>query len=146
MYQPRASVPLDELAKLIGFPGKLGMDGSKVWGAWLAGGMRPKSATTARPTCSIPTSFAVRFRLLRGEGWRDRVPNTMPRCPSCAASWRKSANRTGRSSWLPGQGAGRGEGGKAGVFGQVLQQAWVGWRGRRLQGRTGSTVHYLGGK
>jgi predicted PolB exonuclease-like 3'-5' exonuclease len=33
MYQPRASVPLDELAKLIGFPGKLGMDGSKVWQA-----------------------------------------------------------------------------------------------------------------
>jgi predicted PolB exonuclease-like 3'-5' exonuclease len=39
MYQPRASVRLDELAKLIGFPGKLGMDGGKVWQAWLAGGM-----------------------------------------------------------------------------------------------------------
>ena len=37
MYQPRASVPLDELAKLCGFPGKLGMDGSAVWGAWQAG-------------------------------------------------------------------------------------------------------------
>ena len=31
MYQPRASVPLDDLAKLCGFPGKLGMDGSQVF-------------------------------------------------------------------------------------------------------------------
>jgi len=37
MYQPRASVPLDELAKLCGLPGKLGMDGSAVWSAWLDG-------------------------------------------------------------------------------------------------------------
>ncbi len=34
LYQPRASVPLDQLAKLMGFPGKLGMDGSAVWQAW----------------------------------------------------------------------------------------------------------------
>mgnify|MGYP003352978474 CR=1 FL=1 len=31
MYQPRASAPLDDLAKLCGFPGKLGVDGSQVW-------------------------------------------------------------------------------------------------------------------
>ena len=37
LYQPRASAPLDELAKLMGFPGKLGMDGSAVWQAWLDG-------------------------------------------------------------------------------------------------------------
>jgi 3'-5' exonuclease len=37
LYQPRANAPLDELAKLMGFPGKLGMDGSKVWEAWQAG-------------------------------------------------------------------------------------------------------------
>ena len=37
MYQPRANAPLDDLAKLMGFPGKLGMDGSAVWGAWQAG-------------------------------------------------------------------------------------------------------------
>ena len=30
MYQPRANAPLDQMAKLCGFPGKLGMDGSKV--------------------------------------------------------------------------------------------------------------------
>jgi predicted PolB exonuclease-like 3'-5' exonuclease len=37
MYQPRANAPLDELAKLMGLPGKLGMDGSAVWQAWLDG-------------------------------------------------------------------------------------------------------------
>jgi 3'-5' exonuclease len=37
MYQPRASIGLDDFAKLLGFPGKLGMDGSQVWNAWQAG-------------------------------------------------------------------------------------------------------------
>jgi predicted PolB exonuclease-like 3'-5' exonuclease len=37
MYQPRANAPLDDLAKLMGLPGKLGMDGSAVWGAYQAG-------------------------------------------------------------------------------------------------------------
>lgn len=37
MYQPRASAPLDDLARLCGFAGKLGLDGSRVWGAYQAG-------------------------------------------------------------------------------------------------------------
>lgn len=37
MYQPRANAPLDAMAKLCGLPGKLGMDGSAVHGAWKAG-------------------------------------------------------------------------------------------------------------
>ncbi|GAB3761331.1 3'-5' exonuclease [Ramlibacter monticola] len=37
MYQPRASAPLDAMAKLCGFPGKLGMDGSQVYQAFLEG-------------------------------------------------------------------------------------------------------------
>lgn len=39
MYQPRASAPLDAMAKLCGFPGKLGMDGSQVYASYLAGGL-----------------------------------------------------------------------------------------------------------
>jgi predicted PolB exonuclease-like 3'-5' exonuclease len=35
----RGGVPLDELAQLMGFPGKLGMDGSKVWDAYCGGGL-----------------------------------------------------------------------------------------------------------
>jgi predicted PolB exonuclease-like 3'-5' exonuclease len=37
MYQPRANAPLDAMAKLCGFPGKLGMDGSAVYPAYLRG-------------------------------------------------------------------------------------------------------------
>ena len=37
MYQPRASAPLDAMARLCGFPGKLGMDGSQVYSAFLDG-------------------------------------------------------------------------------------------------------------
>ncbi len=37
LYTPRANAPLDELAKLCGFPGKLGMDGSQVWPAFREG-------------------------------------------------------------------------------------------------------------
>ncbi|HKO89035.1 MAG TPA: 3'-5' exonuclease [Burkholderiales bacterium] len=37
MFQARASAPLDQLAKLLGFPGKMGMDGSQVWSAFCEG-------------------------------------------------------------------------------------------------------------
>src|SRR3569623_641271 len=37
MYQARANAPLDQMAKLCGFPGKLGMDGSKVRNAFQNG-------------------------------------------------------------------------------------------------------------
>jgi predicted PolB exonuclease-like 3'-5' exonuclease len=37
LYQGRAVAPLDEIAQLLGLPGKLGMDGSQVWEAYLGG-------------------------------------------------------------------------------------------------------------
>jgi len=37
LYQPKNNVPLDQIARLLGLPGKLGMDGSKVWEAWRQG-------------------------------------------------------------------------------------------------------------
>jgi predicted PolB exonuclease-like 3'-5' exonuclease len=37
LYQGRANAPLDDLAQLMGLPGKLGMDGSQVWDAYQAG-------------------------------------------------------------------------------------------------------------
>jgi predicted PolB exonuclease-like 3'-5' exonuclease len=37
MYQGRAAAPLDELARLCGFPGKLGLSGDQVWGAYCDG-------------------------------------------------------------------------------------------------------------
>ena len=66
MYQSRANAPLDALAKLIGFPGKLGMDGGKVWDAWQAGEMaeiRDYCETDVMNTYLV----SLRFRLMRGE-------------------------------------------------------------------------------
>jgi predicted PolB exonuclease-like 3'-5' exonuclease len=66
LYNPRANAPLDDLAKLFGFPGKLGMDGGKVWEAWQGG----KSAEI-RDYCEtdVINTYLVynRFRRLRGE-------------------------------------------------------------------------------
>jgi predicted PolB exonuclease-like 3'-5' exonuclease len=65
MYQPRAFVPLDDFAKLLGFPGKLGMDGSKVWDAFHAG-----KQADIRDYCETDVANTwlvyLRFQLLRG--------------------------------------------------------------------------------
>jgi predicted PolB exonuclease-like 3'-5' exonuclease len=66
MYQPRANAPLDDLAKLIGFPGKLGMDGSKVWDAYQQG--RIGEIRDYCETDVVNTYLVLcRFRLMRGE-------------------------------------------------------------------------------
>lgn len=36
-YQNRAFAPLDDIAVMLGFPGKMGMSGNKVWDSYLAG-------------------------------------------------------------------------------------------------------------
>ncbi|AUL47110.1 3'-5' exonuclease [Bordetella trematum] len=65
-YNGRANAPLDELAKLCGFPGKLGMDGSKVWQAWHEG--RGDEIRAYCETDVVNTWLVYcRFRLMRGE-------------------------------------------------------------------------------
>jgi predicted PolB exonuclease-like 3'-5' exonuclease len=65
MYQPRANAPLDELAKLMGLPGKLGMDGSAVWQTWQDGGI-----DSIRDYCEtdVVNTYLVylRFQKMRG--------------------------------------------------------------------------------
>jgi len=64
-YQLRAAAPLDEIASLLGFPGKLGMHGGKVWDAYQAGdsvGIRNYCETDALNTYLI----YLRFQLIRG--------------------------------------------------------------------------------
>ena len=39
-FNPRANAKLDEISSMLGFPGKLGMDGSKVWDTYVKGGIR----------------------------------------------------------------------------------------------------------
>ena len=65
MYQPRANAPLDEIATLMGFPGKMGMSGAKVWDSWLAGdieGIRNYCETDVLNTFLV----YLRFELMRG--------------------------------------------------------------------------------
>ena len=65
LYQPRNNVPLDEMAKLIGFPGKLGMDGSQVWGAYQGGKLREIRGYCETDAANTYLVY-LRFQLLRG--------------------------------------------------------------------------------
>jgi len=66
MFNSRANAPLDDLAKLCGFPGKLGMDGSKVWDAYQNGEIE-----AIRHYCEtdVVNTYLVylRFQLMRGQ-------------------------------------------------------------------------------
>jgi predicted PolB exonuclease-like 3'-5' exonuclease len=65
MYQARANAPLDALAKLCGFPGKLGMDGGQVWAAFQEG--RIEEIRHYCETDVVNTYLLYcRFQLMRG--------------------------------------------------------------------------------
>ncbi|MBU1192273.1 MAG: 3'-5' exonuclease [Gammaproteobacteria bacterium] len=65
-YQPRAVAPLDDIASMLGFPGKMGMSGAKVWDNYLAGGI-----VDIRNYCEtdVLNTYLVylRFELMRGK-------------------------------------------------------------------------------
>jgi len=65
MYQPRANAPLDDIARLCGFPGKLGMDGSKVWEAYKAGEIEAIRNYCETDVANTHLVF-LRFQLMRG--------------------------------------------------------------------------------
>lgn len=85
LYQPRANAPLDDLAKLMGLPGKLGMDGGKVWEAWLAG-----KAAEIRDYCEtdVVNTYLVynRFRVMRGELTREEEARECDFIRSCLSA------------------------------------------------------------
>jgi len=65
LYQPRANAPLDDLAQLVGLPGKLGLEGAGVWPAYQAGKL-----ADIRNYCEIDVAntylLFLRFQLMRG--------------------------------------------------------------------------------
>ena len=65
MFNARANAPLDDLAKLCGFPGKLGMDGSKVWDAYKAGGIEDIRNYCETDVANTHLVY-LRFQLMRG--------------------------------------------------------------------------------
>jgi 3'-5' exonuclease len=64
-YQNKAYAPLDEIASMLGFPGKMGMSGAKVWEQFNAGNLKG-----IRDYCEtdVLNTFCVylRFELMRG--------------------------------------------------------------------------------
>jgi predicted PolB exonuclease-like 3'-5' exonuclease len=64
-FQGRARASLDDVAGLLGFPGKLGFSGDQVWGAYLAGEL-----ATVRRYCETDALntylIYLRFQFLRG--------------------------------------------------------------------------------
>ena len=66
MYQPRASAGLDVMARLSGFPGKLGMDGGEVYAAVRAGRLEDVRRYCETDVMNTYLLY-LRFRLLRGE-------------------------------------------------------------------------------
>jgi predicted PolB exonuclease-like 3'-5' exonuclease len=66
MFNARANAPLDDVAKLCGFPGKLGMDGSKVWDAYKAGKIDEIRNYCETDVANTHLVF-LRFKLMRGQ-------------------------------------------------------------------------------
>ncbi len=65
-YQPRASAPLDKIATLLGYPGKMGMEGSQVWAHYQQGdllGIRNYCETDVLNTYLV----YLRFQQIRGK-------------------------------------------------------------------------------
>ncbi len=65
-YNPEASAPLNDMAKLLGFPGKIGLEGSQVWDEYQSGninGIRNSCETDTLNTYLI----YLRYQLIRGE-------------------------------------------------------------------------------
>jgi len=90
-YQPRACASLDTIARLCGFPGKLGMDGGDVYAAVCAG--RLDDVRRYCETDVLNTYLLYqRFRLMRGELSSEDYANEM-------AIVRERIGSTGAPHW-----------------------------------------------
>ncbi|HET7159708.1 MAG TPA: 3'-5' exonuclease, partial [Burkholderiales bacterium] len=87
LFQGRAAAPLDEIAQLLGLPGKLGMDGSQVWDAYLAG-----QIAEIRNYCEtdVVNTYLVflRFQAMRGAVTSEEYT---ARCAAVRATLERSA-------------------------------------------------------
>ena len=112
-WAARWPAPLDALAKLCGFPGKLGMDGSQVWPQYQAGGLED-----IRRYCEtdVMNTYLVycRFQKMRGGLTEaeyaqeiDLVQETVAQLASSEPHWREYLNawtETGSVGTTPGSG------------------------------------------
>lgn len=84
-YQNKAFAPLDEISSMLGFPGKMGMSGSKVWEQYFTGNIK-----SIRDYCEtdVLNTFCVflRFELIRGVINQDEYQNSIERLKSYLGS------------------------------------------------------------
>jgi hypothetical protein len=65
-FQGRGRASLQDIATLLGFPGKLGMHGAEVWSEYLKGGLRRIRAYCETDVLNTYLIF-LRFQLVRGQ-------------------------------------------------------------------------------
>lgn len=77
-YQPRANAPLDEIAVMLGLPGKMGMHGAEVWNYFQKG-----EVEAIRNYCEtdVLNTFLIylRFELMRGKLTQQRYEDEVNR-------------------------------------------------------------------
>ena len=77
-YQTKAFAPLDDISSMLGFPGKMGMSGSKVWDQYQAGELK-----NIRDYCEtdVLNTYCVylRFELIRGVINQDEYTHSIER-------------------------------------------------------------------
>ena len=87
-YQSRTSAKLDDIASMLGFPGKMGMDGSQVWPEFLKGNL-----SKIRDYCEsdVLNTYLVflRFELIRGRLTEDYYYDELSRLHD----WLLTANK-----------------------------------------------------
>lgn len=98
LYGGRANAPLDELAKLCGFPGKLGMDGSQVWNAYSQGQI---AAIRAYCETDVANTYLMycRFQLLRGHWSREEYNAEITLMRESVESWSGEHWRLFMQAW-----------------------------------------------
>jgi predicted PolB exonuclease-like 3'-5' exonuclease len=97
-YQLRAAVPLDEMATLCGFPGKMGMSGAKVWEALQNG-----EFDHVRDYCEtdVLNTYLVflRFELMRGRLDREGYQRECQRVRDCLLATDKAHLHQFLAAW-----------------------------------------------
>lgn len=66
LYQPKANAPLDKIAMMLGLPGKMGMEGGKVWDHYLKGHLKEIRDYCETDVLNTYLVF-LRFELMRGK-------------------------------------------------------------------------------
>jgi predicted PolB exonuclease-like 3'-5' exonuclease len=101
-YQPRACAPLDEIATLLGLPGKMGMSGDKVWDSFQSGdiaGIRNYCETDVLNTYLV----YLRFELMRGRLDPTHYAEECQRVRDCLSKENKPHLDAFLQAWVNGQ-------------------------------------------